>query len=126
MASLVAILDLKGTSLIQRSYRDDVPEGVVARFLPNLLDLEDEGRHETPCFSKDGINFMYIRHANLYCECRKVATCDIPGFPPLIITVSAGSLSLQCQCGRDYLILTSACTSPYRILQRARGRVDQG
>jgi AP-1 complex subunit mu len=68
MASLVAILDLKGRPLIQRMYRDDVPESCVGRFVPILLELEDEGRMETPCFSKDGVNFMYIGHLNLYRE----------------------------------------------------------
>ena len=66
MASVVAILDLKGRSLIQRTYRDDVPEGCISRFVPLLLELEDDGKMETPCFTKDGINFMYIRHSNLY------------------------------------------------------------
>ncbi|KAG8702794.1 AP-1 complex subunit mu-1 [Ceratobasidium sp. 423] len=44
MASLVAILDLKGKSLIQRSYRDDVSPSHIERFLPYILDLEEEGQ----------------------------------------------------------------------------------
>ncbi|CAE7146205.1 unnamed protein product [Rhizoctonia solani] len=66
MASLVAILDLKGKSLIQRSYRDDVSPSHIERFLPYILDLEEEGQQVTPCFSSQGINFMHIRHSNLY------------------------------------------------------------
>ena len=66
----LAILDLKGKSLIQRRYRDDVPDGAVWRFVPILLELEDEGKMETPCFTKDGVNFMFIRHSNLYSESR--------------------------------------------------------
>ena len=66
MASLIAILDLKGKSLIQRSYRDDVPSSCIERFLPLMLEQEDEGRQESPCFSKDGVNYMHIRHSNLY------------------------------------------------------------
>ncbi|CDZ98374.1 clathrin assembly protein ap47 [Phaffia rhodozyma] len=66
MASLVAILDLKGKSLIQRSYRDDVPASQIERFLPLILDMEEEGVQVTPCFTSDGINFMHIRISNLY------------------------------------------------------------
>ncbi|KAJ7698991.1 AP-1 complex subunit MU-1 [Mycena rosella] len=66
MASLIAILDLKGKPLIQRSYRDDVPPSYVERFLPLILDMEEEGEQVTPCFSSQGINYMHIRHSNLY------------------------------------------------------------
>lgn len=66
MASLIAILDLKGKPLIQRSYRDDVPPSYIERFLPIILDLEEEGQQVTPCFSKEGVNYMHIRHSNLY------------------------------------------------------------
>ncbi|EKM56771.1 uncharacterized protein PHACADRAFT_254087 [Phanerochaete carnosa HHB-10118-sp] len=66
MASLVAILDPKGKSLIQRRYRDDVSEDCVWRFVPLLLELEDDGKMETPCLTKDGVSFMFIRHSNLY------------------------------------------------------------
>jgi len=66
MASLIAILDLKGKPLIQRSYRDDVPASYVDRFLPLVLEIEEEGHQVTPCFSSQGINYMHIRHSNLY------------------------------------------------------------
>ena len=67
MASLIAILDLKGKPLIQRSYRDDVPSSYVERFLPLVLDIEeDSGQQVTPCFSSQGVNYMHIRHSNLY------------------------------------------------------------
>ncbi|KAE9399145.1 clathrin adaptor mu subunit [Gymnopus androsaceus JB14] len=66
MASLIAILDLKGKPLIQRSYRDDVPATYVERFLPIILEIEEEGQQVTPCFSRDGVNYMHIRHSNLY------------------------------------------------------------
>ncbi|KAJ6552071.1 clathrin adaptor mu subunit [Mycena vulgaris] len=66
MASLIAILDLKGKPLIQRSYRDDVPPSYVERFMPLVLDMEEEGRYITPCFSSQGVNYMHIRHSNLY------------------------------------------------------------
>lgn len=66
MASLVAILDLKGKPLIQRSYRDDVPPANVERFLPLVLDIEEDGQQVTPCISSQGIHYMHIRHSNLY------------------------------------------------------------
>ncbi|KZS96679.1 clathrin adaptor, mu subunit [Sistotremastrum niveocremeum HHB9708] len=66
MASVVAILDLKGKPLIQRSYRDDVSPSNLERFLPLVLELEEEGNQVTPCFSSQGINFMHIRHNNVY------------------------------------------------------------
>jgi len=68
MASVVAILDLKGKPLIQRSYRDDVDPGAMERFLPLLTEVEEE--HGTsaiqPCLSSQGVNYMHVRHNNLY------------------------------------------------------------
>jgi hypothetical protein len=72
MASLIAILDVKGKPLIQRSYRDDVPPSFVERFLPLVLDIEEEGQQVTPCFSSQGINYMHIRHSNLYRELSEI------------------------------------------------------
>ena len=68
MASLIAILDLKGKPLIQRSYKDDVPSSYIERFLPLVLDIEEDGQQVTPCFSSQGVNYMHIRHSNLYSE----------------------------------------------------------
>jgi hypothetical protein len=68
MTSLVAILDLKGKPLIQRSYRDDIPSSCIERFLPLVLEIEEEGQQVTPCFSNQGVNYMHIRHSNLYRE----------------------------------------------------------
>ena len=66
VASLIAILDLKGKALIQRSYRDDVYPSAIEKFLPLVLDIEEDGQQLTPCFSSQGINYMHIRHSNLY------------------------------------------------------------
>lgn len=57
-------------SLIQRSYRDDVPPSYIERFLPLILDMEEDNIAVTPCFTDEGINYMHIRHNNLY---RKLA-----------------------------------------------------
>ncbi|KAI0049891.1 clathrin adaptor, mu subunit [Auriscalpium vulgare] len=66
MASVVAILDLKGKSIIQRTYRDDVPASCIELFLPLIQGIEDEGQQVTPCFSNMGINYIHIRYSNLY------------------------------------------------------------
>ncbi|CAD7065819.1 unnamed protein product [Tilletia caries] len=68
MISIIAILDVKGKSLLQRSYRDDIPPSTIEKFLPLLLEMEEEsgGSAVTPCLSVDGINYMFIRHNNLY------------------------------------------------------------
>ncbi|WFC97641.1 AP-1 adaptor complex mu subunit Apm1 [Malassezia yamatoensis] len=42
MASVLAILDVKGKPLIQRSYRDDVELSEIDRFLPLVLEIEEE------------------------------------------------------------------------------------
>lgn len=55
-------------SLIQRSYRDDVPPSYIERFLPLILEMEEDNVPVTPCFSDEGVNYMHIRHNNLYCE----------------------------------------------------------
>jgi AP-1 complex subunit mu len=87
MASLIAILDLKGKPLIQRSYRDDVSPTHVERFLPLILDMEEEGHMLTPCMTSQGINFMHIRHSNLYRQWTNLPISDFilnhnpsPGF----------------------------------------------
>ena len=69
MASVVAILDLKGKPLIQRSYRDDVDPNSIESFLPLLLEVEEEHGAGAiqPCMSSQGINYMHVRHNNLYC-----------------------------------------------------------
>lgn len=59
-------IDLKGKPLIQRAYKDDVPPSTLERFMPIVLDIEEEGQQVTPCFTREGINYMHIRHSNLY------------------------------------------------------------
>ncbi|EAL19588.1 hypothetical protein CNBG2160 [Cryptococcus deneoformans B-3501A] len=77
MASLVAILDVKGKSLIQRSYRDDVPTSYIERFLPLILEMEEDNVPVTPCFSDEGVNYMHIRHNNLYSTLLKSSSSSI-------------------------------------------------
>jgi AP-1 complex subunit mu len=37
--------------------------------MPLVLEMEEENIPVTPCFSSEGINYMHIRHNNLYCKC---------------------------------------------------------
>ena len=66
--SAIFILDLKGKVLISRNYRGDIPMSAVEKFLPLVLEAEEDGQTPAPCFTDDGINYMYIRHNNLFCK----------------------------------------------------------
>ncbi|KAI8618902.1 Mu homology domain-containing protein [Chytriomyces sp. MP71] len=65
--SAVFILDLKGKVLISRNYRGDIPMVAIDKFMPLVLEAEEEEQTPTPVIStEDGINFLYIRYNNLY------------------------------------------------------------
>ncbi|KAF8437426.1 Mu homology domain-containing protein [Terfezia claveryi] len=66
MASAIFFLDLKGKTLLARNYRGDIPMSAVEKFPVLLLDAEEESSAVPPCFSHEGINYLYIRHNNLY------------------------------------------------------------
>lgn len=66
MASAIFFLDLKGKTLLARNYRGDIPMSAVERFPVLLSEAEEESSSVPPCFSNEGINYLYIRHNNLY------------------------------------------------------------
>ncbi|RYO16727.1 AP-1 complex subunit mu-1 [Alternaria tenuissima] len=66
MASAVFFLDLKGKTLLARNYRGDIPMSAVEKFPILLSEAEDESSAVPPCFPSEGINYLYIRHNNLY------------------------------------------------------------
>lgn len=101
MASLIAILDLKGKPLIQRSYRDDVPATQIERFLPLILEFEEEGQQVTPCFTNQGINFMHIRHSNLY---RTRYSSQSTLHPQFLVHSSPCPFKKKLECRRNYLV----------------------
>jgi AP-1 complex subunit mu len=80
VASCLYILDLKGKVLISRNYRGDIQPSAVDKFMPLLLAEEEEdaagggaggsgdGGAAPPILSSDGINYLYIKHNNLYCK----------------------------------------------------------
>eukprot|EP00053_Salpingoeca_punica_P017750 m.171605 g.171605 ORF g.171605 m.171605 type:complete len:424 (+) comp17279_c0_seq1:100-1371(+) len=74
MASAVFFLDLKGKVIISRDYRGDVEPHVIDKFMPMLLELEDEGS-SLPILSHGNTHFLYVRHENLYvvAVCRRNA-----------------------------------------------------
>lgn len=90
MASVVAILDVKGKPLIQRSYRDDVDSSAIERFLPLVLEIEEEhgAGAVQPCMTSQGVNYMHVRHNNLY----RAYASHLP---------SARTFATQLECCRD-------------------------
>ncbi|KAK8066632.1 Adaptor complexes medium subunit family protein [Apiospora hydei] len=66
MASALFFLDLKGKTLLARNYRGDIPMSAVEKFPVLLSDAEEESSAVPPCFSHEGVNYLYIRHNNLY------------------------------------------------------------
>ncbi|KAJ1979241.1 AP-1 adaptor complex mu subunit Apm1 [Dimargaris verticillata] len=66
MASAIFILDLKGKPLISRDFRGDVPMSAAERFMPLLLEREEEEQTAIPVMTDKGVNFLHVRHNNLY------------------------------------------------------------
>uniref|UniRef100_A0A0N5A8T1 MHD domain-containing protein n=1 Tax=Syphacia muris TaxID=451379 RepID=A0A0N5A8T1_9BILA len=64
-SSAVYILDLKGKVIIARNYRGDIDMGVIDKFLPLLMEREEEGR-QSPVIDYSDATFIYIKHANIY------------------------------------------------------------
>jgi AP-1 complex subunit mu len=60
MASAIFFLDLKGKTLLARNYRGDIPMSAVDKFMPLLLDAEEENAAPAPCISHEGVN---VRHS---------------------------------------------------------------
>lgn len=56
MASAIFFLDLKGKTLLARNYRGDIPMSAVEKFMPLLLDAEEENAAPPPCISNEGVN----------------------------------------------------------------------
>jgi AP-1 complex subunit mu len=70
VASSLFILDLKGKVLIARDYRGDIPPTAVEKFMPLLLEAEEEmgeGGCAPPLLTDNGINYLFIKHNNVYC-----------------------------------------------------------
>jgi len=64
-SSVVYILDLKGKVLISRNYRGDVDMGIIDKFMPLVMDREEEG-NITPIIQHGDVTFSFIKYNNLY------------------------------------------------------------
>lgn len=58
-------MDLKGKVLISRNYRGDIPMSLADKFMPLVLDAEEEGT-SMPIVRVGNVSFLYIKHNNLY------------------------------------------------------------
>ena len=64
MISAIYILDLKGKIIISRDYRGDIGLNYVERFVTKIL--EEEDANLKPIFEEDSVNYIYIKHNNVY------------------------------------------------------------
>uniref|UniRef100_A0A915BQN5 MHD domain-containing protein n=1 Tax=Parascaris univalens TaxID=6257 RepID=A0A915BQN5_PARUN len=64
-SSAIYVLDLKGKVIISRNYRGDIDMGVIDKFMPLLMEREEEGR-QSPILDHQDATFIYIKHSNLY------------------------------------------------------------
>lgn len=64
--SAIYFLDMKGKVLIARNYRGEVDPTLIERFLPLLLEKEEEGCLCPVLRYNDSVTFMWTKVANLY------------------------------------------------------------
>lgn len=79
--SAVFILDLKGKNLISRNYRGDIDMSAIEKFLPIVLEEEEESNN-SPIMVWGDVTFVYIKYNNLYI----VATTKINANATLIFS----------------------------------------
>jgi len=63
--SAIFILDMKGKNLVSRNYRGDIDMSVIEKFLPLVLDMEEDGMI-SPIITSEDVTFVYIKYNNLY------------------------------------------------------------
>ncbi|CDW55306.1 clathrin coat assembly protein ap 1 [Trichuris trichiura] len=63
--SAVFFLDLKGKVIINRNYRGDVDMNLIEKFLPLVMEKEEEGCIAPILYHQDA-TFYYVKHTNLY------------------------------------------------------------
>ncbi|KAJ8604741.1 hypothetical protein MRB53_041690 [Persea americana] len=66
MASAIFFLDLKGKTLLQGTTEETYQCQAVEKFPILKSEAEEESSSVPPCFSDEGINYLYIEHNNLY------------------------------------------------------------
>ncbi|CAI4225204.1 unnamed protein product [Auanema sp. JU1783] len=63
--SAIFILDFKGNVLVSRNYRGDVETSCIEKFMPLLVEREEEGI-VSPVVQNGDISYTYIKHTNVY------------------------------------------------------------
>lgn len=76
------VLDLKGKVLISRNYRGDIEASTIEKFLPLVLELEEDSNSSSPIVVSGDVTFVYIKYNNLYI----VATTKINANAALIFS----------------------------------------
>ncbi|XP_073259614.1 AP-1 complex subunit mu-1-like [Porites lutea] len=61
----VFVLDIKGKVIISRNYRGDLEMSTIEKFMPLVLEKEEEGSQTPICVHQD-VTFVYIKYNNLY------------------------------------------------------------
>ncbi|XP_031569369.1 AP-1 complex subunit mu-1-like [Actinia tenebrosa] len=67
--SAVYVLDVKGKVIISRNYRGDIDNSSIDKFMPLVLEKEDEGDTQSPICVHGEVTFVYIKYNNLYLVC---------------------------------------------------------
>lgn len=75
-ASALYILDMKGKALISRNYRGDTDTSVIDKFLPLVLEMEEEGQ-VAPILVHEKVTFVYIKHNNLYLVATTIKNANV-------------------------------------------------
>lgn len=63
--SAIFILDIRGKVLISRNYKGDIDLGVIDKFMPLIMEKEEEGSL-TPILDTPDCTFAFIKTSNLY------------------------------------------------------------
>ncbi|CAD5221033.1 unnamed protein product [Bursaphelenchus okinawaensis] len=56
---------MKGNVIMSRNYRGDVEMTEIEKFMPLMMEKEDEGK-VSPVLERDGLSYIYIKHMNIY------------------------------------------------------------
>lgn len=50
---------------MSRNYRGDVDMSTIEKFMPLLMEHEDEG-HSSPILQKNDLSYIFIKHMNIF------------------------------------------------------------
>ena len=71
--SAIFFLDAKGKTILFRDYRGDIAPEAAEKFATLISGLEEQQKPVPPVFTLNRINYVYIRHANLYSKESRLA-----------------------------------------------------